>query len=124
MRVRDVRPHQRRSSHAERNYDRCACGCWKETTRYVCWRCDPEERPALHDHTHGDWVTVVYCPNDEFQRGVEFHAYQFGLTKGMETRSLTTTLEMGNWTPGMIVADREGRAWRVVGDGLQRLEAA
>lgn len=99
-------------------YDRCACGRRKQKAQYVCAAClDKSERLSVAGYclAHGKWVEVVSCPGNEFPRGGHFPAKEFGLTSKLGHR-MSNTLEMGHWTPGMVIRDWLGREWRVCGE--------
>jgi len=95
--------------------DRCACGKRKEAADYVCHECfraPHRVRPSRESKSqNAKRVTVIFCPNDEFDRGAQFLAREFNLTANHD--HAPTTLGMGHWTPHMRVRDWLGREWEV-----------
>lgn len=102
----------------------CGCGAPKADGAYLCGTC---EQRAFADHqpkcAFVNWVEVMVCPGEEWPRGARFSASEFNLQNG-KVRTWDSTLDLGYWTPGMVVRDWTGRIWRVVGEQLepQRLE--
>ena len=95
--------------------DRCACGKRKEVADYVCHECfraPHRVRPSRESKSqNAKRVTVISCPNNEFDRGAQFLAREFNLTANHD--HAPTTLGMGHWTPHMRVRDWLGREWEV-----------
>jgi len=95
--------------------DHCACGKRKEVADYVCHECfraPHRVRPVRESKSqNAKRVTVISCPNNEFDRGARFLAREFGLVP--DHNHGVTTLSLGHWTPHMRVRDWLGREWEV-----------
>ena len=98
-----------------KTFDRCACGKRKETADYVCAECfraPNRVRPTRESKSpQTKRVTVISCPNNEFDRGARFLGREFNLIANHD--HVTTTLDLGHWTPGMIIEDWLGRRWQI-----------
>ena len=95
--------------------DRCACGKRKEVADYVCHECfraPHRVRPSRESKSqNAKRVTVIFCPNGEFDRGARFLAREFNLIASHD--HVTSTLDLSHWTPHMRVRDWLGREWEV-----------
>jgi len=95
--------------------DHCACGKRKEVADYVCHECfraPHRVRPVRESKSqNAKRVTVISCPNNEFDRGARFLAREFGLVP--DHNHGVTTLSLGHWTPHMRIRDWLGREWEV-----------
>ena len=98
-----------------KTFDHCACGKRKEVADYVCAECfraHHRVRPTRESKSqNAKRVTVISCPGNEFDRGARFLAREFNLIANHDHGS--TTLDMGHWTPGMIIEDWLERRWEV-----------
>jgi len=95
--------------------DHCACGKRKEVADYVCHECfraPHRVRPTRESKSqNAKRVTVISCPNNEFDRGAQFLAREFNLIANHDHTS--STLSLGHWTPGMVIEDWMGRRWQI-----------
>ena len=107
-------------------FDYCACGRRKFAADYVCgecWKTTNYTRPSKAKKDDAKRVTVLSCPGGEFVPGATFLAHEFNLIPRINA---ATTLDLGHWTPGMVIEDWRGRRFQVVGEAeeAQRLEEA